>query len=416
MQNPFFNDGSGRNLGDIKLINRAVIFRTIREAGAISRSELAKVSGLNPATVTHIARELTSLGLIEEAGLTESKGGRPSTLLKIRSQAGYIIAVHLDRYFMRAMITDLNLEKRIFSEIYATQTDKTSQINIENLLNIIDELIKKSKVNENELVGIGICAPGPLNVKEGVLLSPPNFPGWPSTPIRKIIEDRFHLPTFLEQDANASATAEKLFGQMREADNFIFLLADGGLGGGLFIGGEIYHGEECTAGEIGHTTVDMNGPQCSCGNYGCLELYASPRSVRRYVLEQIKNGRQAEVLMTVTKGDLEKVSFKTIVEAAEAKDMLCLEGIERMRNALATGITNLVNIFDPEAIVVGGEIEFAKKFLYDHLVNAIKSRTLSGDKKPVQLYFSEMGQDVQIIGAFSLVLRELFQNPSMLRK
>jgi predicted ArsR family transcriptional regulator len=145
MQNPFFNDGSGRNLGDIKLINRAVIFRTIREAGAISRSELAKVSGLNPATVTHIARELTSLGLIEEAGITESKGGRPSTLLKIRSQAGYIIAVHLDRYFMRAMITDLNLEERIYSEIYATQTDKTNQINIENLIKIIDELIQNKK-------------------------------------------------------------------------------------------------------------------------------------------------------------------------------------------------------------------------------------------------------------------------------
>jgi len=130
----------------------------------------------------------------------------------------------------------------------------------------------------------------------------------------------------------------------------------------------------------------------------------------------MKQGRQAEILMSIVKGDLERVSFKTIVEAADAKDMLCLEGIERMRNALAAGIVNLVNIFDPEAIVVGGEIEFAQKFLHDYLVNAIKTRTLSGDKKPVQLYFSEMGQDVQIIGAFSLVLRELFQNPGMLRK
>lgn len=416
MLTSYFSDGSGRNLGDIKLINRAVIFRTIREAGAISRSELAKRTGLNPATVTHIVRVLTNLGLIEESGNTESKGGRPSTLLKIRSQAGYIIAVHLDRYFMRAMITNLNLGEKVQTEVYATQPDNITQINIDNLLNIVADLIKESGINESELIGIGICAPGPLNVNEGVLLSPPNFPGWPSMPIRQIFQDRFHLPTFLEQDANASALAENLFGQMREAENFIFLLADGGLGGGVFIGGDIYHGEGCTAGEIGHTTVDMNGPRCSCGNYGCLELYASPRAVVNYVVDHLQKASVAPELQRVIAGDLKNISFKTVVEAAEAGDPLCLEGIERMKNALGAGITNLVNLFDPEAIVVGGEIGLAKNFLSEHLENAIKTRTLTGDTKPVPIHFSEMGHDAQIIGAFSLVLRELFQNPGMLQK
>ncbi len=414
--NSYFNDGSGRNLGDIKLINRAVIFRTIREAGAISRSELAKKTGLNPATVTHIARVLIELGLIEEAGSSESKGGRPSTLLKIRSKAGYIVAVHLDRYFMRAMITNLNLGEKIHSEVYATQTDNNAQINIDNLLNIVEDLIKESGINQKELIGIGICAPGPLNVKSGMLLSPPNFPGWPSMPIRQIFEDRFHLPIFLEQDANASALAEKLFGQMREAENFIFLLADGGLGGGVFIGGDIYRGEDCTAGEIGHTTVDMNGPRCSCGNFGCLELYASPRAVCKYIIENLERGRSAPKLLETIDGDLKRVSFETVVTAAEAGDELCLAGIERMRSALAAGIANLVNVFDPEAIVVGGEIGLAKAFLHEYLKEAIKTRTLSGSTKPVPLYFSEMGADAQIIGAFCLVLQELFQNPGMLQK
>lgn len=416
MLNSLHNDGSGRNLGDIKLINRAVVFRTIREAGAISRSELAKKTGLNPSTVTHIVRLLTSLGLIQEAGNTESKGGRPSTLLTIRSDAGYIIAVHLDRYFMRAMITDLNLEQKVHSEVYATPTVNINEINIDNLLNVVADLIKKSEIDERELIGIGICAPGPLNVEDGVLLSPPNFPGWPSMPIRQIFQDRFRLPTFLEQDANASALAEKLFGQMREAENFIFLLANGGLGGGVFIRGEIYHGEDCTAGEIGHTTVDMNGERCSCGNYGCLELYASPRAVTKYVVDHLQQGREAPDLMAKIGGNLQNVTFAVIVGAAEDGDRLCIEAIGRMKDALAAGITNLINVFDPEAIVVGGEIELAKKFLLEDLETAIKSRTLTRDTKPVPLYFSQMGQDAQIIGAFSLVLSELFQNPAMLQR
>jgi len=206
-----FETSSGRNLADVRLINRGVIFRSIRDANAISRAELAKNSGLNPATVTHIVRELIDQGLIEDTGNTKSQGGRPSSLLQVRSEAGYIIAVHLDRYFMRAMITNLNLDERIESELIATRSTSSSQINISSLLELIDGLIKKSKVDESKLLGIGICSPGPLDSKRGMLLSPPNFPGWPDTPIRKLVQDRFHLHTFLDQNAKRLCLRRKAF-------------------------------------------------------------------------------------------------------------------------------------------------------------------------------------------------------------
>jgi predicted NBD/HSP70 family sugar kinase len=402
---------SGRNLADVRLINRGVIFRSIRDANAISRAELAKNSGLNPATVTHIVRELIDQGLIEDTGNTKSQGGRPSSLLQVRSEAGYIIAVHLDRYFMRAMITNLNLDERIESELIATRSTSSSQINISSLLELIDGLIKKSKVDESKLLGIGICSPGPLDSKRGMLLSPPNFPGWPDTPIRKLVQDRFHLHTFLDQNANACAYGEKLFGEFRESDNFVFILAESGLSGGIFINGDVYRGETDIAGEIGHTTIDFNGPQCTCGNYGCLELYASPQAVEQYVCDQIKSGRKSSV--SCDSKTLEAISFEEITAEAKKNDPVCLEAINSMTKAFSIGVTNIVNTFDPSAVVIGGKIALAQEFMREPIQEAIRSRTIMGKNSKVPLYFSQLGQDVQIIGAFSLVLRELFQNPSL---
>lgn len=411
MANPPFDSSSGRNLGDIRLINRAVIFRSIREAKTISRAELAKNSGLNPATVTHIVRELIEEGLIEDTGNTKSQGGRPSSLLQIRSDAGYIIAVHLDRYFIRAMLTNLNLGERIESELIASRSTSSSQISISSLLELIDGLIKKSGVDESKLIGIGICAPGPLDARQGTLLSPPNFPGWPDTPIRKIVQDRFHLHTFLDQDANACAYGEKLFGEFRRSNNFIFILAEAGLSGGIFIGGDIYRGGTDIAGEIGHITIELNGPQCSCGNYGCWELYASPQAVEQIVFEQIKSGRKSSVC---PEGRcLDVISFEEITEEAKKNDPVCLEAIERMAKAFSVGVANIINVFDPNSVVIGGKIALAEEFMRGPIEVAIRDRTIMGKSSPVPLYFSKLGQDVQITGAFSLVLRELFQNPSL---
>ena len=405
------NSSSGRNLADVKLINRGVIFRTIRDANFISRAELAKKSGLNPATVTHIVRELIDQGLIEDTGNTKSQGGRPSSLLQVRSEAGYVIAVHLDRYFMRAMITNLNLGERVESELVATRSTSSSEINISSLLDLIDGLIKKSGIDISKLLGIGICSPGPLDSKKGILLSPPNFPGWPDTPIRKLVQDRFHLHTFLDQNANACAYAEKLFGEDRESDNFVFILAETGLSGGIFIEGDVYRGETDIAGEIGHTTIDFNGPQCSCGNYGCLELYASPQAVEQYVSDQIKSGRKSSVCPD--RKAAEAVSFEDITVEARKNDPVCLEAIGAMTKAFSIGVANIINTFDPSAVVIGGQIALAQDFMRGPIEASIRSRTIMGKTNPVPLYFSQLGQDVQIIGAFSLVLRELFQNPSL---
>jgi predicted NBD/HSP70 family sugar kinase len=228
-------------------------------------------------------------------------------------------------------------------------------------------------------------------------------------PIRQILEDRFSLPTFLDQDANACALAEKMFGDMRESNNFVFLLADGGLGGGIFTNGNIYRGEHDIAGEIGHTTIDINGPQCSCGNVGCLELYASPHAVEQFVASELLASPQNENPSFFNSPD--SVTFENITQAARNGDALSCAALDRMAHALAAGIVNLINSFDPEAVVIGGKIALAQDLIADRVNQMVRQRTLSGNALPVPVRFSSLGQEVQIVGAFSLVLRELFQNP-----
>ena len=405
------NKQSGRNLSDIRLINRSVIFRTIREVGTISRSDLAKRTGLNPATITNITRELLDQGLIIQAGPGKSRGGRRSSLLQINAQHAYIIAVRLSRHNIQAILTDLNLDNVLRRMITSSSLTHPPEISIPAMFDLIESLILESGLERNKILGIGICAPGPLDARQGILYEPPNFPGWPRTPIREIIETKLGFPTFLDNDANAAALAEKLFGRARDLDNYVYILIEDGVGGGVMINGDIYRGEFDAAGEIGHMTIEFNGPRCDCGNYGCLEMYTSPDSVEDRVRQAILNGRNS-LVEDLVQGDLDKIRFDLIVQAALESDAVAVDAIQVFTDALTVGIVNVINSFDPEAVLLGGKIGVAKELICERLKQGTFERLMPRGEKITNIYFSELNSDAPIIGAFSLVLHELVQNPA----
>jgi predicted NBD/HSP70 family sugar kinase len=411
MTNRVAKKQAGRNLSDIKMINRSVIFRTIREAETISRSDLAKQTGLNPATITHITRELLDQGLIIEAGPGESRGGRPSSLLQIHAQHAYIIAVRLSRHNIQAILTDLNLDNVIRRMITSSSLAHPADISIPAMLELIESLIQESGLDRQKILGIGICAPGPLDARQGILYEPPNFPGWPSTPIRQIVEAEMGFPTFVDNDANAAALAEKLFGSARELDNYVYILIEDGVGGGLMVNGDIYRGEYDVAGEIGHMTIDFNGPQCDCGNFGCLELYASPGSVEDRVRQALLSGRSSQI-EDLVHGRLDEVTFDLVVQAALASDPLAQEAIQTFTDALTVGIVNVINTFDPQAVIIGGKIGVARELIFEQLQQQTSQRLMPRGAKSAAILFSKLNSDAPLIGAFSLVLHELFQNPA----
>ena len=403
---------SGRNLSDVKFTNRAVIFRTIRDLGTVSRAELARRTNLNPATVSNIVRELLEKGLVEEAGLGESRGGRRPSLLRINPTRGYVIAISLERLAIRGMLTDLDLRETTRRTTTSSSLSHPADITLQALMSLIRTLVAESGVDRDKIIGIGIGVPGPLDIRQGTLISSPNFPAWDGTPLRRIIEEEVRIATFLDNDANVCALAEKWFGVAREMDDFVYILADTGVGGGIMIDGDICRGVHDIAGEIGHMTIHLDGPRCVCGNFGCLELYASPLVATELVRRAVAGGRMSCAVELVG-GDAEKISFEVVVQAAQQGDALALEALDSITKALAVGISNVINTLDPEAVLVGGRISLAGDLVLDKLREIVAQRIMSGGTIAVPIILGELQREAPLIGAFCLVLRELFQNPEV---
>jgi N-acetylglucosamine repressor len=401
---------SGSNLKEVKLINRAVVFRAIREAGGNSRADLAKKTGLNPATLTHITRELLARGLVAEAGSGEARVGRRSSLLRIHPHLGHIVAVRLSRHNIQGLITDLDLRELINHTAAASFLTQPIEVSAPAVLEVIETLIAKSGVARQSILGIGISAPGPLDARRGILIAPPNFPGWVSAPLREIVAAQTGFATFLDNDANSAALAEKWFGAGRAMDNFVYLLVEDGVGGGVVINGDLYRGEHDIAGELGHMTIDRHGPVCDCGNTGCLELYAAPSVAENRLRQAVRAGQPTQVAEWVGPDD-SQITFEMVVRAARLGDGLAREALVEIAQALGVAAVNISNTFDPQAIILGGKICLAADVVLPIIQECVNRQAFSRRAQPMPVIMSELGANAPVIGAFSLVLRELFQNP-----
>ena len=257
---------------------------------------------------------------------------------------------------------------------------------------------------------MGLCAPGPLNARKGQFTYVPNFGGWKDVPIKSLIEDKIGIPTKLDKDSSAAALAENMFGAGKKMDNFAFFLVDSGVGCGIVSNRELYHGYQDMSGEIGHSSINFTGPLCDCGNYGCLELYASPKRKVELVKELIRNNKES-IIQDWIDGDVEKITFDDIVKAAYKNDPLSLDILKEMGDALAVGITNMMHILDPEAFIIGGLVTKAGDLLLDMINKSVDDRCLAKDKRKTEIIFTELGKEAPVIGAQCIVLQEIFKNP-----
>ena len=213
-----------------------------------------------------------------------------------------------------------------------------------------------------EILGVGVGAPGPLDTKRGIVLLTPNL-GWVNLPLRQLIRDRLGLPAALDNDANCAVLGEWWVGAARGARTAIGITIGTGIGGGLILDGRLFHGASDVAGEIGHTTIDTEGRRCKCGNYGCLEAYASGPNIALRAVEEIEAGAVSQ-LPSLVNGDLRKITAQTVYQAAADGDELALEVVNDTAKFLGVGIGNLLNVFNPEVVVVCGGVTLAGDHLF----------------------------------------------------
>lgn len=257
-------------------------------------------------------------------------------------------------------------------------------------------VMEQASIDADGVSGIGIGAPGPLDIPNGILTEPPNLPGWHNVPLKQIIEEALDISTYLENDANAAAIGEYLYGAGKGTRHMIYVTVSTGIGGGMILDGQIYHGTSGGAGEIGHMTILPNGPHCGCGNRGCLEALASGTGIAREGQELITRG--APTLIAKLAGQ-EPVSAKVVVNAMHQGDPYAQEIVMQALYYLGIGMANLANLFNPQMIVIGGGLSNLGDMMLDAVQRSIDYHAFPLAARQVRVTFAKLGSNVGIIGA-----------------
>lgn len=395
----------------IRAINKQRVLRLIRATGPISRADAAEQTGLTRPTISAVVADLLDEGWVEEVGIGESSGGRPPILLQLNPRARMVIGAELSAGHVQAVLVDLNGE--VLHRVRHRVESRDPLLELDRLERAIRELLEHlpQKPLPAAVAGIGLGITGIVDRKAALWRYSPHFDVH-DLPVAAMLEDRLVLPVWIENDARAMAWGERSFGAARGVDNLAFIRSGVSIGAGLIIGGRLYGGAFEGAGEIGHTTVALDGPRCHCGAYGCLETVASAPAIARAAVRRIQQGQPSQIPEMVS-GDLDQVIGTTVTEAAYAGDRLAQETLAEAGRYLGLAIGNLINLLNPSMVVVGGGTSRAGAFLMDPLREAAMVRTLPGLRGRVEIVRTPLGEDSCPLGGAALVIEELFRVPTV---
>lgn len=280
-----------------------------------------------------------------------------------------------------------------------------SQI-VNSLKKLFQEGESKSRISSRSLLGIGIGSPGPLSITRGIIHFAPNLPGWTNVPLVDILKNEFSLPVFLENDANAAALGEWWMGAGRNVDNLALFTLGTGIGGGIIIKGEVLHGARDTAAEIGHMIIHEGGLLCGCGKRGCLEAYASATGVIKRTLTAIREGEKSMLTDSVS-NRLEDITCELIYKTAEKGDRLSRCIVEETAKYLGIGIANIVNILNPEMIILSGGMIAAGDLLFKPVKKYVQENALASAIEGVEIVPADLAGNAGAIGAAATVLKRI---------
>ena len=281
----------------------------------------------------------------------------------------------------------------------------------DGLMHQVGDVIQKTLASLpsdlGQVIGIGLALPAPILDPAGRGFSPPSYPGWGDLRIAERTEDRFGLSVLPDNDANAAALGEHLYGAGRGVRNMFYLISHRGVGGAAILNGSLHRGTHGGAGEIGHTVVDLEGPRCGCGRYGCLEAFAGRAAIARRASRALKLAGREGLLGLGP----DEITAATVIEAGFAGDPLARRILGETGEYLGLGIVGAVNILDPELVVLGGSTMRAGDMVLEPATRVVRSRALPALSERVRIVVGELGEDAGAVGAASMVMRGLFSVP-----
>ncbi|MBM3134822.1 MAG: ROK family transcriptional regulator [Chloroflexi bacterium] len=387
----------------LRQINRATVLEVIRRRGPISRTDLARITHLTPATCFAIVEELVKMNLLVEEGIGSSRGGRRPTLFKFNPRAFFVVGVDIGGLGkMITILSDLdgNILVRKAAEL---GTEESPDRVIGRIIASSRQVVQEAQVDDGAVRGVGIAVPGLVEVATRSILYSANL-GWQNAPIAAPIEEALHLPVCVENNANAMALGESWCGAGRDYQNILCVNVGVGIGAGIIIEGKLYRGRAAWAGEIGHTTVDEDGPLCRCGNYGCLEALAAGPAIARKAVLGIRRGAVTTISALV--GDNpEAVTAEVVSQAAAEGDPFAIQLLEEAGRYIGVGVANSINLLNPDIAIIGGGVAQAGEVLFAAIRHAVAARALK-QAAQTPIVPAALGTDASAVGAATLVLEK----------
>ena len=386
---------SSYRLRNVKTINKRIILDMVRfTPGGISRAEMARQLLLTRSAVTTIIDDLEDLGLVDEIETGPTTGGRRPILLAINPRYGHVVGIDMGATHIGLVVTDFSAH--VLEEVeYPFSVADGPQICLPKIDQYLNELLSKLNLNSHQISAVGMGVPGPVVTEAGVVSSPPIMPGWDIYPIRTHLEELWRVPVSLGNDAELGALGEWAYGAGRGETNLAYIKVGTGVGAGLLLGGQIYRGTTGCAGEIGHITIQENGPLCTCGNYGCLEAMAGGYAIARKAREAIESGKRTQLASIQP----EKILAVNVAAAAQRGDLIAQQIIAEAGTHLGIAIASLVNLINPGMVVIGGGVSQLGDLLLDPIRKTVKDRSLNSAAKVVRITSAVLGRRASSMGA-----------------
>jgi len=402
MEKLFKNPGNQSQAVELKKVaHKKHILRAIYFNGPLSNSELAKLIKLSTPKINSLLVELIEDGLVEELGRGDSSGGRRPNIYGLVEDGFYVVGITIN--VTRTIISIFNSCNQEVSGPHYFPIQMKSDLEIFNQVNQkLEEVVQQSNISRDKILVAGIELPGLINQKEGI--NQTYFPEVKN--LFAELKQIFGIPVFFNHDSKVRTFAEQHFGLAKGKKNVLMLQVDWGLGLGIIMNGKLYSGKSGFAGEFGHLPLADNGVLCVCGKQGCLETIISAKAIARQAREGIQNGNSS-LIKELVNNDLDKIDISTVIQAANSGDQFAISLFAEVGKWLGRGMAYLIQIFNPELIIIGGQVAVANQFILAPIQQAIhtfSNRDISND---TEIQFSELGTKAGTMGAAAYALERI---------
>lgn len=389
---------------EIKDPRRSLVLRLIKEFGPISRGEIAERTGFISSTVANITNDLIEAGLVKEGRQGPSQGGRRPMLLELNGDCAYVIGVNVGYSNIVAILANAG-GTVIRRAVVPTEPWRGSDAVLQSIASAIKELFTDTVISVQKVRGIGVGVPGLVDPRGGISIFSPNLE-WRNVYVADKLSRLVGIPVIVDNDVRMATLGEWRYGAGEGSNDFIALFVGSAVGCGLVLNSKLHYGVCSTAGEIGHTIVEPDGPHCSCGRDGCLEAVASGRAIAASATAGLKLGINSSLAKAVG-DDMGAVTAALVAEHAAAGDPFCSELMKKTGSYLGSAIAALVNTLNPEIVAIGGGVSRAGNLLFQPIKDSYRERAIQHIADSVRIIPAELGKDAGPRGAAALVIDRL---------